>query len=89
MPLYEYECKKCGAITEAFYPMAEKLQKVVCDQCGYLARAIISIGGIQGDEPPWINDDLRGCLQKPGERPITNRTEYKAYLRQNNLVERG
>jgi putative FmdB family regulatory protein len=33
MPLYEYECKECGAVFEAMSPMAKRDQ-MTCEECG-------------------------------------------------------
>jgi hypothetical protein len=52
-------------------------------------------GGIQRDEPTWLNDQVRGCLQDDDdiadgmEKPIETRTEYKRYLKEHGIVERA
>ncbi len=41
MPLYEYECGKCGEWTEAVFPIAERPESIRCD-CGARAAWRIS-----------------------------------------------
>lgn len=86
MPLYDYECG-CGLHQERVYRASEMPQRVKC-ACGKMAKRVIVLGhgGFQLDEGcPWIDDQVRGCLQ-PGaatgeEKPIETRTEWKNYLK--------
>ena len=34
MPIYEYQCGKCGHVTEALRPMAEADGPMACEKCG-------------------------------------------------------
>ena len=34
MPLYEYECQKCGKLTEILQSRAEADEEVKCPECG-------------------------------------------------------
>lgn len=34
MPVYEYECAKCGETTEAIRPMRDADEPQPCDKCG-------------------------------------------------------
>ncbi len=34
MPLYEYECRECGAVTEALRRGAEADSPIACERCG-------------------------------------------------------
>jgi putative FmdB family regulatory protein len=43
MPTYEYECKSCSHIFEAFHGMSESPIKV-CPQCGNEVRRLINGG---------------------------------------------
>jgi hypothetical protein len=70
--------------------MADKPNVAPCPKCGTLCVQVPAFGGVQGDEPAWLFEkEVRGCLQKPGERPIENRTQYKKYLRDNGIGERS
>lgn len=86
MPTYLYRCE-CGKEQEQMFRMAEKPKVVPCE-CGKDMPQVPAIGACHGDEPTWINADLRGTLQKPGDRPITNRGEYRSYLAKNGIAER-
>lgn len=44
MPTYEYECKKCGQITEAFQPITDSPLKK-CAKCGGRLKRLIGVGG--------------------------------------------
>ena len=35
MPIYEYECDKCGHVTEALRPMSQADNPLVCEGCGH------------------------------------------------------
>ena len=34
MPVYEYECEKCGQVTEALRKMSEADATIACEKCG-------------------------------------------------------
>ena len=42
MPLYEYRCKTCNALTTALRSVAESEVPVPCESCGAEARRIVS-----------------------------------------------
>ncbi len=42
MPLYEYECKKCGKIKEEFFYVKDMAKKIKCE-CGDSMDKIISM----------------------------------------------
>lgn len=89
MPLYEYQCRNCGAIFEMFFPLKEWDVKPSCLQCGGPGKKIIS-AQIQRDEPTWLNNEVRECLQDAEcEKPIETRTEYNRYLKDNGIIERS
>lgn len=90
MPTYDYQCQECQAVQEQFFKMADKPPSVPC-ACGGTATPIVSLGhgGVHGDEPVWLNDDVRMALQDPKERPIRSRTEWKRHLDKKGLVPVG
>ncbi|MCL1926215.1 MAG: hypothetical protein FWF95_03645 [Syntrophorhabdaceae bacterium] len=45
MPIYEYICKKCGAITERIHGMNET-PRVKCEECGGASERKISSGAV-------------------------------------------
>jgi len=34
MPIYEYECKSCGHVTERLVGSLNEVEKPVCERCG-------------------------------------------------------
>ena len=45
MPIYEYMCKKCGAVVEKIHGMNET-PKVKCEECGGASQRKISSGAV-------------------------------------------
>ncbi len=75
MPIYEYQCAKCGNIDEHIEIRYNKSKFKKCSVCGNKSKQIISAGFIHTDEPAWINDELRGSIQGDDEKPIRNRKD--------------
>lgn len=89
MPVYVYRCNDCGAELECYYRMNDKPRQTLCTDCGAAAISIPVIGGIQGEEPAWLDDEVRNVLQTDDQlkkSPITCRTEYNKYLKDNDIV---
>lgn len=42
MPLYEYECPRCGKLPEVLQPMGSDENAITCSKCGTLAPRIMS-----------------------------------------------
>lgn len=42
MPIYEYRCRHCQALTERLAPIASIPAQIACDACGEVAARIIS-----------------------------------------------
>lgn len=90
MPEYDFKCSKCDAVFTEIHKIDECPKSIKCFFCGGEAPKIILFrGGLQTDHPAWINDHLRSVLQKEGEKPIETRGEHDAYLKKNNIVQRG
>ena len=88
MPGYVWNCLDHGQFDKT-YRMADKPSVAPCPKCGVLCVQVPVIGGIQGDEPSWLFEkEVQGCLLKPGDKPIENRTQYKKHLRDNGIGER-
>src|SRR2546423_8456480 len=63
MPIYEYQCKKCGARTEAMQKFTDKpLTK--CRKCGGRLEKLLSAPAIQFKGAGWYVTDYAG---KKGE----------------------
>jgi putative FmdB family regulatory protein len=89
MPLYTYHCGSCKQDKDVFLKLSEYDTPVEC--CDKAMTKVPTIGGIQGDEPAWLDDSVRGALQdterlrKGLEKPITTRTEWKRHLKEHNI----
>lgn len=59
MPLYEYECRACGHLTEKLVSMSQ--EKYVCDVCGKTADRVISSTTFRLKGGGWEKDGY----QKP------------------------
>jgi putative FmdB family regulatory protein len=44
MPVYEFECRTCGAVTEEEYPISSNIERIICPVCKRVALKIISAG---------------------------------------------
>ena len=91
MPIYTYQCSECGEIQEKIFPISDFPDTVRCSQCGELARKIITPPAIQCDsgiDVPWLKSACENLLPD-GHRPIETRGEYKRYLKEHHIVERG
>jgi len=94
MPIYEYLCQHCKKVTERIHRPDSIPKKVRCETkgCGRMARRVLSShGAIQCDsvnDVKWLPSACQTLL-KHGERPLTSRSEYKRYLKQNNLECKG
>jgi len=73
MPIYEYECRKCKAHTEAFQKFTDKpLTK--CQKCGGRLDKRISAPAIQFKGSGWYVTDYAGKATKgePSESQTTS-----------------
>lgn len=94
MPIYEYQCIKCGKITEKFFKVSECDSRplVECDSCRHAAYRIISAPVVHSEKPLWLDDSVRGALQDEDalrygrEKPIETRAEYEKHLKDNGIV---
>jgi hypothetical protein len=90
MIFYDFQCLACGKINEKAFHVNDCPRSIMCG-CGGEAKKIIcqGHGGIQTDnDVKWLPSACQ-TLQREGERPITTRTEYKAYLKKNNLTPKA
>ena len=67
MPIYEYECEKCGSVFEAIQPISAKpLKKHNENGCTGKVRRLVSAGGfiLKGDG--WYANDYPSESRKQG-----------------------
>ncbi len=87
MPVYEYECQRCGRIVENVSRINERLETVQCDKCSGIARRIISLAAVHDDHPVWITPRLSESLCSEGDRPIESRADLSAHCKEHGIVE--
>jgi putative FmdB family regulatory protein len=67
MPIYEYECRKCGALTEVFQKMDAKAP-ARCGKCGGRLDKRVSAPAIQFKGSGWYVTDYAGNGRKAAEK---------------------
>lgn len=89
MPTYEYFCADCGLKFTDIRLMSERLHPAMCPECAGPGSFIISAPMVQVDtaqDVPWLADfAAKRKESRFGHRPIQTRTEYKQYLKDNDL----
>ena len=66
MPLYEYKCTQCGALTEVIQRVSDAPVKI-CTQCGGPLRKQVTSPAIQFKGSGWYVTDYAG--KKPDKVP--------------------
>lgn len=65
MPLYEYECKKCGHRFEKIQKFSDKMVKK-CPECGGQVEQMISAPAVQFKGSGWYVTDYAKKSTSPG-----------------------
>ena len=73
MPIYEFECKKCGAHTEVFQKMNDK-QPTKCPKCGGRLERMVSAPSIQFKGSGFYLTDYGRSGQKDSEKKESEAT---------------
>ena|SRR5947209_5011433 len=77
MPIYEYQCKKCGSHTEVMQKIADKpLAK--CRKCGGRLEKLLSAPAIQFKGAGWYVTDYAGKKGEPKEEKKSDSTDASA-----------
>lgn len=77
MPIYEYECRKCKAYTEAFQKVSDKpLTK--CRKCGGRLEKKLSAPAIQFKGSGWYVTDYGGKTTKSEKSESESSSESKS-----------
>lgn len=91
MPLYTFECLKCGEKQDRSFSIADCPHYVKCAKCGSTAKKILTPVAVQCDsatDVPWLESACQTLLPD-GHPPLETRGAYKKYLKDNHIVERG
>ena len=77
MPIYEYECRKCKAHTEAFQKLSDKpLTK--CKKCGGRLDKVISAPAIQFKGSGWYVTDYASKATKSEKAESESASDKKS-----------
>ncbi len=77
MPIYEYQCQKCGVHLEKRQAISEEPLKV-CEECGGELVKMISLSGFQFRGGGWYVTDYAAKGSKGGEKKSENSAEKSA-----------
>ena len=83
MPIYEYECEKCGENTDHIFSIDEKPETLECPICGGNAKSIISfMADRQAEWSPYWDDNL-------GDNPVLveGRLHRNKLMKENGLSD--
>jgi putative FmdB family regulatory protein len=85
MPLYEYECKKCGHRFEKIQKFSDKMVKK-CPDCGGVVEQMISAPAVQFKGSGWYVTDYAkkssaGSSSSSSDSPSSNKDESSASLK--------
>jgi len=84
MPIYEFECGSCDAITERMWPLSASENMVTsCQLCGFTAKKVPSqTQAVKPDWDPYVDHNL-------GDKPVMvqGRGHRKELMKENNLIE--
>jgi len=76
MPLYEYECKKCGHRFEKIQKFSDKMVKK-CPECGGQVEQMISAPAVQFKGSGWYVTDYAKKTSSPGSSGDSGSKEKK------------
>lgn len=84
MPLYSFECSKCGNILEELRCLDERLDATSCPICGFAATFILDFSARQGPSYPYLDTNMD---HKPVE--ITSLKQRNQELKKRGLQDCG
>jgi len=67
MPIYEYQCKKCGKDFEVFQGVSDPAVKS-CKFCRGAVRKMMSLSSFHLKGSGWYATDFKGGAKKPDEK---------------------
>ena len=76
MPLYEYECKKCGHRFEKIQKFSDRMVKK-CPDCGGQVEQVISAPAVQFKGSGWYVTDYPKKSSSPGSSGDSGSKESK------------
>jgi len=91
MPLYDYQCERCGHIEEVVKTVDDRIG--TCSDCGGATRRIVSVGSVEAnnDDAAWIRS-ITDVVDKESKAPHVveflrnpTRTNYKNWMRKEGI----
>ena len=89
MPVYDFECQKCGYISEAITDIHQR--RIVCPECKNIACRIISASGqyCSNEDAEWLKSvrEVVGNETREGRAFLKDptRANYKAWMQRKGL----
>ena len=77
MPLYEYECQKCGHRFEKIQKFSDKMVKK-CPECGSKVEQMISAPAVQFKGSGWYVTDYANKSHAPSEGSADSKKDEKS-----------
>ena len=68
MPLYEYECNKCGKVIEALQKFSDE-PLIKCEECGGELKKLVSKNSFSLKGGGWYITDYKDKPKKPPKAP--------------------
>ena len=87
MPLYDYNCPKCGELIDIWAKIEEMHKE--CAQCGGVMYRLMSPTRIICDLEPYFDENLADAKKSPHGQWVMSRQDKKKKLKEQNLVECG
>ena len=78
MPIYDYECPRCGFIKE-YTADPDDLNAICCHQCGYGMQRIVTLG--RGNSMPIDCDWIADVREVVNKNPKTQKPEDAEFLK--------
>jgi putative FmdB family regulatory protein len=57
MPNYQFVCLECDNTVDVFFPITEKHQDVICEECGNRRNKVFGVGAIQFNGSGWASKE--------------------------------
>ena len=77
MPLYEYQCKKCGHRFEKIQKFSDKMVKK-CRDCGGVVEQMISAPAVQFKGSGWYKTDSRPADKSESKSETKSETKSES-----------
>jgi len=87
MPLYGFECRRCGAGFELYRKVGERNRPAKCPDCGGRSQKVISAPNLQTDTSFFATGCVDPRICENVDDRIEGRNDWKRRLRNKGLRE--